>query len=84
MFVHTPNVLCYVVLSYHVLFNTRHFVCFIVCSLFCIHMLFPPVLACNLSLTPCCVCPYYLYVSVLSVLYLHCAVSVYGLDSAHI
>jgi hypothetical protein len=24
MFVHTPNVLCYVVLSYHVLVTTRH------------------------------------------------------------
>jgi hypothetical protein len=54
------------------------FVCLIVYLLFCINILFPPVLACNLSLTLCCVCPYYNY------LYLHWAVYVIGLDSAHI
>jgi hypothetical protein len=77
--VHTPNVLCYVVIDYHVLANTPHLRLF-VCLLFCINMLFPPVLACNLSLTLCCVCPYYNY------LYLDCAVSVIFLvavDSAY-
>jgi hypothetical protein len=82
MFVHTPNdtpnVLCYVVLSYYVLVTTRHLRFLIVCLLFCINMKFPPVLACNFSLTLCCVCLYCNY------LYLHCAVSVIGLDSAHI
>jgi hypothetical protein len=27
------------------------------CLLFCINVSFPPLLACNLSLTLCCVCP---------------------------
>jgi hypothetical protein len=54
--VDTPNVLCYVVLSYHVLVITRRHRLF-VCLLLCINMLFPPVLASNLSLTLCCVCP---------------------------
>jgi hypothetical protein len=78
IFVHTPDVLCYVVLSYHVLVNTRHLPLFDCLFTFWINMLFPPVLACNLSLTLCCVCPYYNY------LYLHCAVSVIGFDLADI
>jgi hypothetical protein len=57
LFVHTLNVLCYVVLSYHVLVTTPHLRLF-VCLLFCINVLFPPVLACTLSLSLCCVCPY--------------------------
>jgi hypothetical protein len=77
MFVRTPNVLCYVALSYHVLVNTRH-LRLTVCLLFCINIFLPSVLACNLSSTLCCVCPHYNY------LYLHCAVSAIGLDSAHI
>jgi hypothetical protein len=37
IFVHTPNVLCYVVLSYHVLVTTPNFR---VCLLFCINEFF--------------------------------------------
>jgi hypothetical protein len=47
---------------------------------FCINMLFPPELACYLTLTLCCDCPYCNYFR------LHCAVSVIGIvaaDSAH-
>jgi hypothetical protein len=49
LFVHDPNVLCYVILV------TSHLHLF-ACLLFCINV-FPPVLSCNLSLTLCCVCP---------------------------
>jgi hypothetical protein len=51
IFVHTPNVLCCVVLSYHVLLITRHLRLFDCLLTFCINMLFPSVLACNFSLT---------------------------------
>jgi hypothetical protein len=50
-----------------------------VCLLQCINV-FPPELACNLTLILCCDCPYCNYFC------LHCAVSVIGLvavDSAH-
>jgi hypothetical protein len=52
IFVHVPNVLCYVVLSYH---SSSSFVCLFV--YFSILTCFPPVFACNLSLTLCSVCP---------------------------
>jgi hypothetical protein len=73
LFFHNPNsnVLCYVFL---ITSHLRLFVYF--SALIC----FPPVLACNLSLTLYSACPYSNY------LYLHCAVSVIGLvavDSAH-
>jgi hypothetical protein len=65
MFVHTPNILCYIVLSYHVLVTTRHLRLFDCLLTFCINIFFPSVLACNLSLFLRRVCPYYNY------LYLH-------------
>jgi hypothetical protein len=79
LFVHIPDVLCYVVLSYHVLVTSPHPRFFCLFIYFSALMCFPPVLACNLFLTLCCVCPLCNY------LYLHCAVSVFGLvaiDSA--
>jgi hypothetical protein len=45
MFVHTPNVLYYAVLSYHVLVNTHHLRLFV--HFLCMNVFFPPVLACN-------------------------------------
>jgi hypothetical protein len=39
LFVHTPNVLCYVVLSYHILVTTPYLPLF-VCLLFCINVFF--------------------------------------------
>jgi hypothetical protein len=56
IFVHTPNVLCYVVLRYQVRVTSPLLHLF-VCLLFRINMLFLPVLAYSLSLTLCCVCP---------------------------
>jgi hypothetical protein len=50
IFVHNPNVLCYVVLSYHVLVTSPHLCLFV--YFFYINVLFPPVRACD-----CCVCP---------------------------
>jgi hypothetical protein len=45
IFVHNPNVLSYVVLSYHVFVTSLHLL--FVCLLLCVSVFFPPVLACN-------------------------------------